>query len=953
MARKRLVFFFSVQYFLRSVSSSKGWLSQFLLALMTAFICIVVSPVLATVPINSAVPSLAGSLVQTESLVQQGKTFYDAGQFSEAIKVLQQAVAAFKANGDELRQAMTLSNLSLAYQQLGQWAEAEQAIASSLSLLGYSDRGREAEEQGRNSNPKSKIQNLEILAQSLDVQGRLQLARGQAESALTTWRQAADIYTKIADFSGLTRNRINSAQAMQALGLYRQAEKMLKEVNKILQQQPDSALKATGLRSLGNVFRVVGNLTESRKILAQSLEVAKRSPSPQLISDTLLSLGNTARAQQDTSAALSFYQQAATTSTLATRIQAQLNQLSLLLETKQWKDAQALLPLIQPQIANLPPSRTAVYTRINFAQSLMKLGTQESGVVETRYIASLQESEEKLGRQGDRVENSFLAHSSHAPSSLFVAQLLATAVQQARDLQDQRAISYALGHLGGLYEQTQQWDEARELTQQALLVAQSIESSDIAYLWQWQLGRLLKKQGNIPAAIAAYTEAVNNLRFLRNDLVAVNPEVQFSFRDQVEPVYRQLVDLLLQSPHPSSPQRTPNPPLSRGDQGGISQENLQIARNTIESLQLAELENFFRSACLDAKPELIDFVVDNEDRTAAIIYPIILSDRLEVILKLPTQEQLRHYVTRKSQQEVEDTLEQLQQYLKEPDRSNDVKELSQQVYSWLIQPLEPELEKMKVKTLVFVLDGALRNIPMAVLYNSKQQQYLIEKYAIALAPGLQLLEPRPLQRQRLNALTAGLSEERQIEGREFPKLESVRMELNQIESEVSKSEELLNQDFTKTNLQNQINSANFSIVHMATHGQFSSNLEETFILTWEQLLKINDLDNLLRTSDTSRSAIELLVLSACETAAGDKRAALGLAGIAVRAGARSTLATLWSVDDQSTAEFMSEFYRQLTNSNMTKAEALQRAQLALWNNKSQDWKLPYFWASYVLVGNWL
>ncbi|OWY64192.1 hypothetical protein B7486_48600, partial [cyanobacterium TDX16] len=416
--------------------------------------------------------------------------------------------------------------------------------------------------------------------------------------------------------------------------------------------------------------------------------------------------------------------------------------------------------------------------------------------------------------------------------------MLATSVQQAKDLKDQRAISYALGNLGELYEQNGQWNEAENLTQQALLVAQTINATEITYLWQWQLGRLLKNRGNIKGAIAAYTQAVDNLKSLRRDLVAVNPDIQFSFREEVEPVYRQLVDLLLRSESDADP----------------SPKNLASARTTIESLQLAELENFFRSACLDAKPELLDSIVDKGDRTAAVIYPIILPDRLEVILKLPTQENLSHYTTKKSQEEVEKTLQLLRQYLKEPDRTIDVQKLSQQLYSWLIQPLEVELEKMQVTKLVFVLDGALRNVPMGVLYDDKQQKYLIEKYAIALTPSLQLLEPTPLQRQRLSALTAGLSESREVAGIEFPRLQNVFYELKQIESQVPKSEELFNQKFTQANIQTQINSNPFTVVHMATHGQFSSNLEDTYILTWDRLLKIDELDNLLRTSDTSRSS---------------------------------------------------------------------------------------------------
>ncbi len=299
MAKKPLVF-------VKLNSSVRSRLIQSCLALITAFLCVVVAPIFAQAPrIDAAISNSTSSSTQAQNLVQQGKSLYDAGQFAEAVKRLQQAAEDFKANRDELRQAMTLSNLSLAYQQLGQWEQANQAIAQSLNLL-----------QSKQNKDTSK-ERSHILAQSLDVQGKLQLARGQAETALTTWQQAVNIYTRVGDNAGVTRNSINQAQSMQALGLYRQAQKTLTAANQTLQKQPDSVLKATGLRSLGNVFRVVGNLTASRQILEQSLTVAKKS-SPQAIADTLLSLGNTARAQQKISEALSFYQLSASASTSPT-----------------------------------------------------------------------------------------------------------------------------------------------------------------------------------------------------------------------------------------------------------------------------------------------------------------------------------------------------------------------------------------------------------------------------------------------------------------------------------------------------------------------------------------------------------------------------------------------------------------------------------------------------------
>ncbi|OKH23646.1 CHAT domain-containing protein [Chroogloeocystis siderophila] len=830
-----------------------------------------------------AVVSLSASLSES---IQQGRELYETGQYAQAAVVWQQAAKAYQASGDSLNQAMALSNLALAYQQQGNLSPANQAIATSLQLL--------------NSTSRTNSQYAQVLAQALNNQGNLQFAQGQTEQALNTWQKATAAYTKAADTVGITRSLINQAQAQQALGLFRRAVTTLNQANQTLQQQPNSVIKVAGLRSLGNALRVVGNLSQSQQILQQSLKLAQKLGSPQEIAATLASLGNTVRSQQNPQAALAYYQKAASVSpTASTQLQAQLNQLNLLLETGDLGAAQALLPQIQSQLASVPTSQTKVYARITLAQNLIRL----------------QQAQSKL--------------QTSVPSWLEIGNLLASAVQEAKYLQDPRATSYALGNLGGLYEQTQQWTSAQDLTQQALVLAQGINALDIAYRWQWQLGRLLQAQGDTQKAIAAYDEAVQTLQTLRYDLVAINPDVQFSFQEEVEPVYRELVSLLLQSNDTAQP----------------SQQNLQKARQTIELLQLAELNNFFRAACLDANRQ-IDQVVDEQDRTAAVIYPIILRDRLEVIIKLP-QQPLQHHSINISQAEFEATLEQLQQQLIEPDTFTEVQALSQKVYEWLIRPQLSTLNASSIQTLVFVLDGALRNIPMAALYDAQRQQYLIEQYSIALAPGLQLINPQPLQRQRLQALTAGLSQPRYG----FGGLNYVEREIEQITSEVS-SRVLLNQEFTSQALQNQVNSLSFPVVHLATHGQFSSNIEQTFILAWDKPINVNELNDLLRTRSRNRSsAIELLVLSACETAAGDKRAALGIAGLAVRAGARSTLASLWSVDDQSTALLMSQFYAELASNQTNKAHALRQAQLSLLKNP--NYAHPMHWSAYVLVGNWL
>lgn len=922
MTKKRFQFFLILKRFLKSTSVTynrfyfKKWLRTIIIAVLVALLSVWGIPF----PAFSQFPQTQPNAQQ---LVEQGRKLYETGQLSEAVTVLQQATDTFNLQKDELGKAIALSNLSLVFKQLGQWEKAEAAITQSLNLL-------------TNSHLKTQNSAL-ILAQTLDIQGNLQLELGRSEQALDSWKQSANTYAQAGDEVGTIRSLINQSMAQEALGLYRQARSTLEELQPRLEKQPDSLVKAMALRSFGDVLQLVGDLEPSFKVLQQSRDIAKKLQSPSEISATLLSLGNTALAlgngqisQQDSTSlenytplhctnrpvsteSLKFYQQAAqfyeeavtTATSPLSQIQAQLNNLSVLLKLQQWSQAKQLSSQIQVKLAKIPPSHTANYAQINFAENLVCLKQ---------------------------------ATNADIPSWKEIAQILATSVQQARSIDDERSVAYALGALGGLYLENQDIANAEKLTEQALIQAQAIKAGDIAYLWQWQLGYILRIKQDVAGAIASYTEAVNTLKYLRNDLIALNPDVQFSFRDNIEPVYRQLIDLLLQ------------PTFTASTKENISQENLKQARGILETLQLAELENFFREACLKAAPEQIDEIVDKTDATAAVIYPIILADRLDVILKLPNQAELSHYTINKKASEVESILDKLQQYLRQPDRIKDVNQLSQQVYSWLIQPLELELERKNIKTLVFVLDGELRNIPMAVLYDNKHQKYLIQKYAISLAPGLQLIEPKSLQKIQLNGLIAGVSEQRKIEGRSFTPLKNVKVELQQIQSAIPRNAELFNQTFTKINLQNQIKKVPYTVVHIATHGEFSSNPDQTFILTWEQLLKVKDFDNLIRLSGQRESkAIELLVLSACETAQGDNRATLGLAGIAVRAGARSTLATLWAIDDESTAEFMSQFYQELENNKVTKAEAVRRAQLKLLN----DYEIPYLWAPYILVGNWL
>ena len=843
-----------------------------------------IAPVIAT-------PFPAKQTVATKSAAQleaQGKYFYSIAQFEQAATMWRQAALAYN-NQDVLSQARVLSNLALAQSQLNNWLEATENINASLNLL-------------ENNSLQNTAERVRALAQILNNQGILLLSQGKEEAAIAAWQDAKDNYQQAGDKLGEIRAAINQTVAYKQLGFYRRALKTLSKVEGELKQQPDSLIKVAGLRSYGDILRLVGQVKQAQEILAASKEIAARLGAADEQVKILLVMGNAYKAKNPDQA-LAIYQQGLEVCQQQNNcwqtdlpLQLYLAQLNVLLDTNDWQQGINLISLVQDEFAHLSASRANVDRKINFAHSLVKL---------THHAQA----------QGQRKLD--------IPSKAQIEQLLTKTINEAKAVDYTKAQSYGLGLLGQINEEAEDWDLAQKQTKQALILAQGINAPEVSYLWQWQLGRINQALDRRSQAINHYSQAVELLKSLSKDLVAIDPDVQYSFKESVEPVYRGLVSLL----------------LSTNSDGEIDQANLEGGRKVIESLQLAELNNFFREACLDA--QVVN--IDDLDRQAAVVYPIVLRDRLEVIVSLPNQP-LKHYTTEIPQEQLEVITRQFRHNIVVRSRRNFYRP-ARKLYDLVIRPALDDLTQSQIKTIVFVPDGAFRNVPLSAMYDGKR--FLIEDYSIALTPGLQLLNPRPLEQSNLKTIAAGLTAG--IEG--FSALDYVGSELEEIEGR-GNSVVLKNQNFTTEALQKEIQFTDYPIVHIATHGQFSSSIEDTFLLAWDDRININELDSILQTRNPGQeNAIELLVLSACETATGDSRAALGLAGMAVRAGARSTLATLWSVNDRATSKLMGDFYQELSNKQLPKAEAVRQAQLTLLNNRW--YRHPFYWAPYVLLGNWL
>lgn len=508
------------------------------------------------------------------------------------------------------------------------------------------------------------------------------------------------------------------------------------------------------------------------------------------------------------------------------------------------------------------------------------------------------------------------------------AELLAAAAQAAAAVGDARGQSWALGYASEVHAATGRAADALTLARQAIHQAQLAGAADSLYRWQWQTGRLLRAEGDLAGATDALLGAVRTLEGVRADLAARERAAGATdgFRHGAGPLYVELVDVLLARARLAPPDA--RDPL------------LHTARDTMESLKGAELEDYFQDDCvagLKSKTVGVDALAP---RTAAL-YPILLRDRLALLVSM--QDGLRLFETPVRAAQVERETARLRARLEKRSTYQYLPH-AQRLYDWIMRPLDATLRDAGVDTLVFVPDGRLRTIPLAALHDGGA--FVIERYAVATVPGLTLTDPRPLTTAASSALVSGLTQA--VQG--FAALPAVGVELEGI-AKIFPGTVLKDEAFSNSSFATALDAREYSVVHIASHGQFGGNIDDTFLLTHDGRIAMNDLESHIGRTATRGQPVELLTLSACQTAAGDERAALGLAGVAVKAGARSALATLWSVNDRASAALVARFYEGLQGGAASKVAALRDAQLALL--REARYRHPAYWSPFLMIGNWL
>ncbi|MBE9115280.1 CHAT domain-containing protein, partial [Lusitaniella coriacea LEGE 07157] len=340
------------------------------------------------------------------------------------------------------------------------------------------------------------------------------------------------------------------------------------------------------------------------------------------------------------------------------------------------------------------------------------------------------------------------------------------------------------------------------------------------------------------------------------------------------------------------------------------------------------------------------------------------TDLLELVLVTSSGQPIRHSV-RVTRAEVETVTNRFRRSVTNVRRRGAYRNPAQQMYQWLIAPLEEDLKEQDISNLVFVMDADLRSIPLAALHDG--DNFIVENYSIGLMPSLSLSDTsyRDLRGTSMLAMGADTFDTQNS-------LPAVPVELEILTEQLWRGNAFLNEDFTLNNLKAARAQNPYGIIHLATHGEFKSGKpSNSYIQLDDTQLTLDQ----LRTLGWHDPPVELLVLSACRTALGDVEAELGFAGLAVAAGVKTALGSLWYVSDGGTLGLMTTFYEQLQEVPI-KAEALRLAQLAMIEGEVQiengqlitptqsfplpptlvssegvDLSHPYYWSAFTMIGN--
>ncbi|MBE7385096.1 MAG: tetratricopeptide repeat protein [Leptolyngbya sp. SIO1E4] len=898
---------------------------------------------------GQAVPALSPAAfvaVEANRLLQQGIQQHNIAQFREALQSFSQALAIYREIGNRQGEANTLGSLGRAYHSLGDYEQAINFQQQSLAIAQeIGDRRREAislrnlgltqrilgdYEQAINFHQRAlaiaqETGNHGDEAGFLNDLGLVYLLQGDYQRAVDLHQQTLFIAQEIGNHGDEANALGNLGLAYYSLGDYERALDFHQQQLVIVQKMGNLQGEANALGSLGLAYYSLNDYRRTIDVYQQALTIFQEIGDRFGESITLSNLGNVYNSLGNYRQAVDLHQQALAIAEEIGDRQGEAivlnnlgDSLALLRDDERAIDFYQQSLILAQTIGSQSVTGTVLS---NLGHAFSRLEQPELAIVFYKQSVNVRESiRDDLKELPQELQQSFA--DSVAGSYRALADLL---LQQNRILEAQRVLDLL---------KVQELDEYFQDVQRSAQTETGIDfwqvETDLLALYQQVLDQateLAELEAKPPASrTAAEQQRLADLRAIRDeaegwfegflddpDVIATVDEIRASTKGQ-----------------------------------NLEPENFEDLPNNLRQLP---------------------------QKTAAL-YPLILEDRLELVLIMPDGPPLRYPIA-VSSTELKETIVAFGQALNSP--VSNIEPLAQQLYTWLIGPMAQQLDQAGIESLIYAPDGVLRYIPLAALHDG--EQYLAQRFSISHVTAASLtdlnLKPQETEGRLLAAACAECSFTVTIADQAFPfaDLPFTQTEVEILAEQVDEVDVLLNQAFNPAAM---ADLPSYRIVHLATHAAFVTGApEESFIVFGSgDIINLRDIRR-----DWQLDNAELVVLSACETAVGSAELGsgieiLGLGYQIERAGAQATLASLWKVSDGGTQALMNAFYGALQQADMTKTEALRQAQIALITDDftavggergtieiistetgqpltGNDLSHPYYWAPFILIGNGL
>ena len=842
---------------------------------------------------------------------------------------------------------------------------------------------------------------LEMAADRLNREGDRQYQVSQFGAALKLWQQALIIYRKIGDRRGEGAVLGNIGLVFYSFGIYAKSIDYHLQSLEIAREIKDRRNEGTAIGNLGITYYLLGKYNQAIDYYLQSLVIFRELKHRQGEGNALGNLGLVYHS-------LGIYAKA---------IDYHLQSLAISLEIKDRRGEEKTLGNLGIVYFSLGKYDKAIDYHMQQLKIAKDINDRRG---ESQALGNLGESYEQIGKrlvainyylqslkiardindrrgQGGMLGNLGISYRKLGKYDKAIEFYLQS-LEIAREIKDRRGEGNAIGNLGNIYKDIGKYDKAIEFHLQSLAIARGIKDRDSEGVALGQLGLDFAKLSQPELAVFFYKQSINVREAIRIDIRRLDKNIQKSYLNTVEYTYRRLADLLLQ-------------------QGRIM-EALQV----LDLLKVQELQDFFKDVKGNEKTaqgiELLNeekefwqsFNKQNIDLTttntpqilqqlrqtapaqniklaaykdlqtrlqklgsnSALLYPLILDDRLELVLFVPNAPPISRTVKVK-QTELIKVAEQFREDIQKPN-SLAVLDPANKLYNWMIEPIANDLKQANIKTIIYAPDGVMRHVPLAALYDGKQ--WLVEKYRINYITALSLTNIDP-QTQQTPRILAGAFTDRSGTVKigdnniSFSSLPAALPEVENLVTNFPNTTKLIDKDFNRKAIDSD-NLNQYNIIHFATHAHLvAGSPEDSFVL-----LNNNEYVTLRQVKDWKLPNVGLAVFSACQTALGGKLSSgieiIGFGYQLQQAQARASIATLWEISDGGTQALMGKFYERMKLTSSS-AEALQQAQIDLIrsNGKSTDEKRagvritwqgikpevesqlnhPYYWAPFILIGN--